>query len=138
MTNDNVAQGPSPEPPEAPQDPIRSLWARIRSIGNVSDVFIPQDVDYPALALDIDRVRASQLGLSEREVVSNVITALTSGQTETFPLYIYGAQLRGIPVQVNVIGTIIFASAVMLVVVSTLWQRRQSIRDFTPQRQVES
>jgi spermidine/putrescine transport system permease protein len=67
-----------------------------------------------------------------------VITALTSGQTETFPLYIYGAQLRGIPVQVNVIGTIIFVSAVGLVIVSTLWQRRQSIRDFTPQRQIES
>jgi spermidine/putrescine transport system permease protein len=66
-----------------------------------------------------------------------VITALTSGQTDTFPLYIYGAQLRGIPVQVNVIGTIIFVSAVMLVVISTLWQRRQSFRDFTPIRQVE-
>ena len=67
-----------------------------------------------------------------------VITALTSGQTETFPLYIWGAELRGIPVQVNVIGTIIFMSAVLLVIVSTLWQRRQAIRDFTPQRQIES
>ena len=66
-----------------------------------------------------------------------VITALTSGQTNTFPLYIYGAQLRGIPVQVNVIGTVIFASAVLLVVVTTLWQRRQAIRDFQPTRQVE-
>ncbi len=56
------------------------LAARIRAVPNVSDVFIPQDVDYPALALDIDRVRASQLGLTEREVVSNVITALTSNQ----------------------------------------------------------
>ena len=61
-----------------------------------------------------------------------VITALTSGQTDTFPLYIYGAQLRGIPVQVNVIGTIIFVSAVGLVIVSTLWQRRQSFRDYAP------
>jgi spermidine/putrescine transport system permease protein len=66
-----------------------------------------------------------------------VITALTSGQTDTFPLYIYGAQLRGIPVQVNVIGTIIFVSAVLLVVLTTLWQRRQAIRDFQPVRQVE-
>ena len=66
-----------------------------------------------------------------------VITALTSGQTDTFPLYIYGAQLRGIPVQVNVIGTIIFVSAVALVVISTLMQRRQAIRDFTPIRQAE-
>jgi spermidine/putrescine transport system permease protein len=61
-----------------------------------------------------------------------VITALTSGQTETFPLYIYGAELRGIPVQVNVIGTIIFVSAVGLVIVSTLWQRRQAARDYQP------
>ena len=67
-----------------------------------------------------------------------VITALTSGQTSTFPIYIYSAQLRGIPVQVNVIGTIIFLSAVLLVVITTLLQRRQAIRDFTPQRQVES
>jgi multidrug efflux pump subunit AcrB len=56
------------------------LASRIRGIPNVSDVFIPQDVEYPALALDIDRVRASQLGLTEREVVSNVITALSSNQ----------------------------------------------------------
>jgi hypothetical protein len=38
---------------------------------------------------------------------------------------------------VNVIGTIIFASAVLLVVISTLWQRRQSFRDFSSTRQVE-
>ena len=61
-----------------------------------------------------------------------VITALTSGQTDTFPIYIWGAALRGIPVQVNVIGTIIFVSAVLLVVISTLMQRRQSARDFAP------
>ena len=65
-----------------------------------------------------------------------VITALTSGQTDT-PVYIWGAQLRGIPVQVNVIGTMIFVSAVMLVVISTLLQRRQAIRDFTLVRQAE-
>jgi len=56
------------------------LAHRIRTIPNVSDVFVPQDIDYPALALDIDRERASRLGLSQREVVSNVITALTSNQ----------------------------------------------------------
>ena len=56
------------------------LATRIRAIPNVSDVYVPQDIDYPALALDVDRVRASQLGLSQREVVSNVITALTSNQ----------------------------------------------------------
>ena len=47
---------------------------------NVADVYIPQDLDYPALRLDVDRVRAGELGLTEKEVVANVITALTSNQ----------------------------------------------------------
>jgi spermidine/putrescine transport system permease protein len=59
-----------------------------------------------------------------------VVTAFTSGQTETFPLYIYGSQLRGIPVQVNVIGTIIFGTAVLLVLMTTFWQRRVAARDY--------
>ena len=49
-----------------------------RALPGVSDVLVPQDVDYPALQLNIDRLRASELGLSEKEVVGNVITALTS------------------------------------------------------------
>jgi spermidine/putrescine transport system permease protein len=67
-----------------------------------------------------------------------VITSFTSGSALTFPIYIYGAQQRGIPVQVNVIGTIIFVSAVLLVVLTTLWQRRQAARDFAPVRTIES
>jgi HAE1 family hydrophobic/amphiphilic exporter-1 len=56
------------------------MAANIRRLGGVSDVFIPQDVDYPSLRLDIDRERAADLGLNQREVVDNVITALTSNQ----------------------------------------------------------
>ena len=56
------------------------LAREIRKIKGVADVFIPQDLDQPALQLDIDRVRARELGLSQREVVGNVITALTSNQ----------------------------------------------------------
>ncbi|MCX6928304.1 MAG: efflux RND transporter permease subunit, partial [Verrucomicrobia bacterium] len=51
---------------------------KVRTLPGVSDVLVPQDIDYPALRLDIDRVRASELGLNEKEVVGNVITALTS------------------------------------------------------------
>jgi hydrophobic/amphiphilic exporter-1 (mainly G- bacteria), HAE1 family len=54
--------------------------SRIRKVPGVSDVLIPQDIDYPALKLDIDRTRASLVGLSQKEVVDNVITALTSNQ----------------------------------------------------------
>jgi HAE1 family hydrophobic/amphiphilic exporter-1 len=49
-----------------------------RALPGVSDVLVPQDVDYPALQLNINRERASELGLNEKEVVDNVITALTS------------------------------------------------------------
>jgi multidrug efflux pump subunit AcrB len=56
------------------------MVAKIRRIPDVADVYIPQDIDNPALKLDIDRVRAGELGLSEKEVVGNVITALTSNQ----------------------------------------------------------
>ena len=53
---------------------------KTRALPGVSDVLIPQDIDYPSLKLDIDRIRASQLGLDEKEVVNNLITALTSDQ----------------------------------------------------------
>jgi multidrug efflux pump subunit AcrB len=56
------------------------MASRIRRTPDVADVYIPQDLDNPALKLDIDRVRAGELGLSEKEVVGNVITALTSNQ----------------------------------------------------------
>ncbi len=50
----------------------------IRRIDGVGGVYVPQDIDYPALELDIDRTRAKELGLTQKEVVGNVITALTS------------------------------------------------------------
>ena len=65
---------------ESAYDMALKLAAKIRGIGGVADVFIPQDIDYPALQLDVDRTRASQMGLSQQEVVDNVITALTSNQ----------------------------------------------------------
>jgi multidrug efflux pump subunit AcrB len=51
---------------------------QVRALPGVSDVLVPQDVDYPALKIDIDRERASELGLSAKEVVDSLITALTS------------------------------------------------------------
>ncbi len=56
------------------------IAARVRGLSGVDDVLIPQDIDAPAFKLAIDRERTSELGLSEKEVVSNVITALTSNQ----------------------------------------------------------
>jgi hydrophobic/amphiphilic exporter-1 (mainly G- bacteria), HAE1 family len=51
---------------------------RIRSLPGVGEAYIPQDMNYPALRLDVDRVHASELGLDPRSIVQNVITALDS------------------------------------------------------------
>jgi len=50
----------------------------IRKLPGVKDAFIPQDLDYPALRLAVNREHASELGLDQKEVVDNIITALTS------------------------------------------------------------
>jgi hydrophobic/amphiphilic exporter-1 (mainly G- bacteria), HAE1 family len=54
------------------------LAAPVRALKSVNDVLIPQDIDYPALQIDVDREKAAQLGLSQKEIVDNLITALTS------------------------------------------------------------
>jgi hydrophobic/amphiphilic exporter-1 (mainly G- bacteria), HAE1 family len=55
-----------------------NLAAEIRQIHGVGQVYVPQDMNYPALRLDVDRVHAGELGLSQKDVVDNVITALNS------------------------------------------------------------
>ncbi len=59
-------------------DLARSLAAKIRTMPNVSSVYIPQDLDYPGIQLNIDREKASLIGLTAQDVVDNVITAMTS------------------------------------------------------------
>ncbi len=54
------------------------LARQIRGLRGVGEVYIPQDMNYPALRLDVDRVHAGELGLSQKDVVDNVITALNS------------------------------------------------------------
>jgi len=55
-----------------------NLAAEFRAIHGVGQVYVPQDMNYPALRLDVDRVHAGELGLSQKDVVDNVITALNS------------------------------------------------------------
>jgi spermidine/putrescine transport system permease protein len=55
-----------------------------------------------------------------------VVTNFTSGNAQTFPMFIYAKNRVGVPVQVNVIGTIIFLVAVGAVLFTTLRARRRS------------
>ncbi len=56
----------------------QDLATRIRRVPGVGEIYIPQDMNYPALRLDVDRVHAAELGLTQKDVVDNVITALNS------------------------------------------------------------
>ena len=53
-----------------------------------------------------------------------VVTNFTSGLTNTFPIWVWGSIRNSLPVQINVVGTMIFGTAVLLVLGSTLLQRR--------------
>ncbi len=56
----------------------QELGRRIRRLRGVGEIYIPQDINYPAVRMSIDRVHAGELGLTEKDVVDDVITALNS------------------------------------------------------------
>ena len=53
-----------------------------------------------------------------------VVSNFNSGTTVTFPLYIFGAAQRGIPVEVNAVATILFAATLIAMGFTVLQQRR--------------
>jgi len=56
----------------------QELARRIHRLPGVGEIYIPQDMNYPSIRMDIDRVHAGELGLTQKDVVDNVITALNS------------------------------------------------------------
>jgi multidrug efflux pump subunit AcrB len=56
----------------------QELARRIRLLPNADQIYIPQDMNYPAVRMVVDRVHAGELGLTQKDVVDNVITALNS------------------------------------------------------------
>ncbi len=64
---------------EAAHRTATEIANQIRSLPGVSDVLVPQDIDQQAIRLDVIRSKAAELGLTSKEVIQNIITALTSG-----------------------------------------------------------
>jgi spermidine/putrescine transport system permease protein len=60
-----------------------------------------------------------------------VITNFNSGSTITFPLFVWGAAQRGVPAQVNVVGSVIFFAAIALMLANVLWQLRRPAAETT-------
>jgi len=54
-----------------------------------------------------------------------VVTNFTAGNIETFPLWIWSSQKNGLPPQVNVMGTLIFAGGVLLALGNAMAARRR-------------
>jgi spermidine/putrescine transport system permease protein len=55
-----------------------------------------------------------------------VITNFNAGTVQTFPLWVYGAVKVGIPPQVFVMGTLIFAGGVLLAITTVVLQRKKT------------
>lgn len=60
----------------------QKLVGQLRAVPGLADVHIQQPDDQPALTVNVDRTRALQAGLSQREVAQNLLISLSgSGQT---------------------------------------------------------
>jgi len=60
----------------------RQLVPQIAAIPGAVDVHLHQELDYPEVHVNVDRVRAQQIGLSQRDVANSMLVSLSSsGQT---------------------------------------------------------
>lgn len=56
----------------------QEIQRQIARIPGAVDVHIHQVVDYPEIRLNVDRIRAAQLGMTQRDVTSSVLVSLSS------------------------------------------------------------
>jgi len=56
----------------------QKLKAEIETVPGAADVRIPQVLDYPTLRVKVDRDKALQLGITERDVTTSILTSLSS------------------------------------------------------------
>ena len=74
-------------------------------------------------------VGAAALLAAAISVDDYVITSFNAGQTQTFPLFIFGATRQGVPPEVNVLGTFLLIIVLVLMGLNVLVQRRLARRD---------
>ena len=64
------------------------LMAQMRMIPGATDIAMKQILDYPTIRLNADRVRASQLGISERDIANSLLVTLTSSSLVSPSFYL--------------------------------------------------
>src|SRR5262249_29418822 len=60
------------------EDLGKKIWQLVRRVRGAADVRINQRMDYPQLYLEVDRSKAADLGLTQQDVIQNVVTSLNS------------------------------------------------------------
>ena len=63
---------------ETGQQLAREIEAQVRQVPGAVDVRIPEELDYPSININVDRVKAAYLGLNATDVVENIVSALNS------------------------------------------------------------
>jgi CzcA family heavy metal efflux pump len=56
----------------------QQLKSEIETVPGAADVRIPQVLDYPTLRVKVDRDKALQLGITEKDVTTSILTSLSS------------------------------------------------------------
>ncbi len=74
-------------------------------------------------------IAAAALLSAALSVDDYVITSFVNGQTQTFPLFIFGATRQGVPPEVNVLASGLLFVVLILMGLNLVWQRRQSGRE---------
>jgi len=97
---------------EAAQDLGADPWATFREI---------------TLPLIFPGILAGALLSFALSIDDFIITNFNSGQTQTFPIWVFGATRVGVPPQVNVMGTLIFLGGVGLAVGNAVAARRRTL-----------
>jgi len=100
-------------------DPALEEAARDLGAGPVATFF------RVTLPLIMPGVVAGALLVFALSIDDYIITSFNAGNTVTFPLWVYGASRVGVPPQVNVMGTLIFAGGVLLALLAAVVNRRK-------------
>jgi spermidine/putrescine transport system permease protein len=101
----------------------RSLEEAARDLGATP----VQTFRYVTVPLLAPAIMAAALLAFALSIDDFVISNFNSGTTVTFPLYVFGVALRGIPVQVNAIATMLFIVTVVAIL-AVIWQQRRAER----------
>jgi multidrug efflux pump subunit AcrB len=86
---------------EASFEIAQRLAEKVKHVPGASDVRIPQILNHPALQVDVDRQRAAQIGITERDVANNLLVTLSSSTLVAPSFWINPANNVNYPVVVQ-------------------------------------